>query len=151
MEIVYGDIFNYINNDYVLVHGSNCFCKMGAGITRTIKDNYFEAYNADCKTIKGDKSKLGDYSSVDIKRNGVSFTIVNAYTQYYYGGRIRNADYNAIRSVFKKIAKDFNNRVIIYPMIGAGLAGGDWDIISKIIDEELINMKHICVIYKKEK
>jgi O-acetyl-ADP-ribose deacetylase (regulator of RNase III) len=149
MKIIYGDIFDYIKNDYVLIHGCNCFCNMGAGIARTIKENYFEAYNTDCKTIKGDKSKLGTYSSVDIKHENINFTIVNAYTQYHYGGRVRNADYNAIKAVFNKISVDFKNKTIIYPMIGAGLAGGDWEIISKIIDEELYGLDHICVIYKK--
>ena len=33
------------------------------------------------------------------------------------------------------------------PMIGAGLAGGDWGIISNIIDECLEGMDHTLVVY----
>jgi O-acetyl-ADP-ribose deacetylase (regulator of RNase III) len=55
------------------------------------------------------------------------------------------ADYDAIRSVFKKIKSNFSGKRIGYPKIGAGLAGGDWDQISKIIDEELIDEDHTLV------
>jgi len=34
-------------------------------------------------------------------------------------------------------------------MIGAGLAGGDWKIIEKIIEEELVDMDVRVVKYKK--
>jgi hypothetical protein len=33
-------------------------------------------------------------------------------------------------------------------MIGAGLAGGDWEIISAIINEELYGEDHTLVIYQ---
>jgi O-acetyl-ADP-ribose deacetylase (regulator of RNase III) len=31
----------------------------------------------------------------------------------------------------------FSGKTIGLPMIGAGLAGGDWDIIEKIIEDEM--------------
>jgi O-acetyl-ADP-ribose deacetylase (regulator of RNase III) len=47
----------------------------------------------------------------------------------------------------KKIAKDFDGKKIAYPMIGAGLGGGDWSIIYKIIREELKDQNHTLVEY----
>ena len=41
----------------------------------------------------------------------------------------------------------FVNKHSCYPLIGAGLTGGDWNIISKIIDEELIDVDHTLVLY----
>jgi len=38
----------------VIVHGSNCFCTMGAGIAKTIKETFPAAYRADLATKKGD-------------------------------------------------------------------------------------------------
>jgi hypothetical protein len=35
-----------------------------------------------------------------------------------------------------------------YPLYGSGLAGGSWEIISKIIDEELKGENHTLVEYK---
>ena len=56
-----------------------------------------------------------------------------------------NADYDAIRSCFKEVDKrvvDLHYGTVREPprigmvKIGAGLAGGDWSIIEKIIEEE---------------
>ena len=59
------------------------------------------------------------------------------YTQYAYGRNKVNVDYDAISKVFELINKDFANHINIgIPMIGAGLAGGDWNIISDIINEK---------------
>jgi len=37
-----------------------------------------------------------------------------------------------------------------YPAIGAGLAGGNWEVISQIIEEELDGEDHTLVVYEKE-
>jgi hypothetical protein len=37
---------------------------------------------------------------------------------------------------------DFAEYRIAYPLIGAGLAGGNWSIISAIIDEERAGLDH---------
>ena len=39
----------------------------------------------------------------------------------------------------------FGGKRIGYPLIGAGLAGGDWQIISAIINEELVGENHTLV------
>ncbi len=129
----------------VIIHGCNCYCTMGAGIARAIKSIFPEAYDADCKTEKGSKSKLGSYSSATITKNAHVITVINAYTQHHYKGSGVKADYEAIRSVFKSVKQDFSGKSIGYPKIGAGLAGGDWNIISGIIDEELEGENHTLV------
>lgn len=130
----------------VIIHGCNCFNTMGAGIAKKIKNNWPEAYKEDCKTIKGDKTKLGTYTMVNVG----NLIIVNAYTQYHYG---KNQDYEinykAISEVFKKIKTDFTGKKIGFPKIGAGLAGGDWNIISNIINNELNGEDYTCVLYNK--
>lgn len=147
MKIVCGDIFDYIENNKadVLIHGCNCLCNMGAGIALKIKNKYPEAYKADLKTDNGASSKLGTYTMVNINRSGKSFVIVNAYTQYNWKGNGVLADYDAIRQVFRAIRKDFSGFRIVYPLIGSGLAKGNWQIIKSIIDEELHGEIHYCV------
>jgi len=123
-----------------IVHGCNCFCTMGKGIAKTIKLKFPEAYIEDCKTIPGDKNKLGTYTKADISKtlNKPDTFIINAYTQYDYrktfDGSDINADYDAIKSVFLLINKDFAGKKIGIPKIGAGLAGGDWYKIAEIIN-----------------
>jgi hypothetical protein len=46
-------------------------------------------------------------------------------------------DYVALRSGFKHIKQKFSGKRIGLPMIGSGLAGGDWAIIERLIEVEL--------------
>jgi len=79
--------------------------------------------------------------------------VVNSYTQYNYGknhkdGVAKPIDYEALTLCLRKINKTFAGKHIGLPKIGAGLAGGDWNRIKKIIQTELKDMKVSVVIYK---
>jgi len=147
MKIIKGDLIKLaLDGKFdVIVHGCNCYCTMGAGIAKVIKIEFPEAYEADCKTEKGSKDKIGTYSHATIEKTGNEITVINAYTQHDYKGQGIKADYDAIRSVFKKLKSNYYGKRIGYPKIGAGLAGGDWEQISKIINEELIDEDHTLV------
>lgn len=144
MNEVEGDLLDLAGKGRfdVIIHGCNCFCIMGAGIAKNIRHQYPAAYEADQLTAKGDRKKLGTYSTAEVP----GLIVVNAYTQYGYGRHGDLVDYTAVRNVFRSIARDFSGRRIGYPKIGAGLAGGDWDTISQIIDEELANEDHALVV-----
>jgi O-acetyl-ADP-ribose deacetylase (regulator of RNase III) len=131
----------------VIVHGCNCFCTMGGGIAWSIQEEFPEAYKADMVTTKGDRKKLGNYTFATIIRNSHEITIVNGYTQFDFHGAKVLVDYDAVRSVFAKIKTKFSGKRIGYPKIGAGLAGGNWDTIAAIIDEELAGEDHCLVLY----
>ena len=64
MKTIKGDLVKLaIKGEFdLIIHGCNCFCTMGAGIAKTIKQKFPEAYEADLKTEKGDKAKLGTIS-----------------------------------------------------------------------------------------
>lgn len=155
----------------VITHGANCFCTMGAGIAPQMA----KAFNCDTFPMersihRGDINKLGtiDYEiqnivvSKPITINGVThkvpdfggqdLVVINSYTQYRYGrnhadGDKTPVDYDAIRLCMRKINHIFKGKTIGLPMIGAGLAGGDWEIIEKIIEEELNAMDVWVVDY----
>lgn len=131
----------------VIVHGCNCFNAMGKGIAKSIRAVFPEAYEADCRTKAGDREKLGTFTKAAARRRD-GLTIVNAYTQYDYRGPQPNADYAAIRAVFRAIKEAFPGARIGYPLIGAGLARGDWNIIAAIIEEELVGEDHTLVRYR---
>lgn len=133
----------------VIVHGCNCFCQMGAGIAKTIKQVFPAAYQADLTTVSGDHSKLGSYSVAHIDVPGRVLTIVNGYTQYQWRGGGLKADYAAIRQVFRSVKQAYTGLRIGYPALGAGLAGGDWTLIAAIIDEELAGEEHVFVQWTK--
>ena len=81
------------------------------------------------------------------------FIIVNAYTQFGFGGRNKgevDVDYIAVNIVMRRISEFFADRVIGYPMIGAGLAGGDWEKISEIIKNIMPGTKRTISFYKSK-
>ena len=155
MKQVDGDLVKMaLAGDFdLLVHGCNVFCTQGKGIALQVKDTWPEAYAADCATIKGDMSKLGHFTFAKVGQ----VTVINAYTQgnYWSHGQDKSclADYRAIKSAFHRIVLQFGGQGLRFgiPRIGAGLAGGDWDIISKIIDEVMANEDLTLVNYKEAK
>jgi O-acetyl-ADP-ribose deacetylase (regulator of RNase III) len=149
MKTVEGDLITLaLEGQFdVIVHGCNCFCTMGAGIARAIQEEFPEAYAADLVTIKGDRNKLGDFSFATVKRDEHEITIVNGYTQFHFHGDSLLVDYDAVQRLFKKVRQQFTGKRIGYPKIGAGLAGGDWQRIAGIIDQELAGEDHTLVIY----
>lgn len=139
MKNVKGDLLSLAQEGKfeVIAHGCNCFCTMGAGIARAIKAVFPEAYAADCETEKGRRDKLGSCSQAYCDTESGKLVVVNAYTQFHWRGRGQKADYDAIRACMRWIKAKHAGKRIGLPKIGAGLAGGDWQIIETIIAEEL--------------
>lgn len=131
----------------IIIHGCNCFCTMGSGIARQIKEKYPLAYSADLKTKKGDINKLGNFTSVYVSGK---FMIINAYTQFEYGTHKIQIDYEALTLILRKLNHTYSGMKIGLPQIGAGLAGGNWNKIKWIIENELKNMDVTIVYYRKD-
>lgn len=152
MKEIKGDLVYLAQHDHfdLITHGCNCFCTMGSGIAPQIANAFPETRIADNKTIKGDISKLGKYSSAISRTIGNNdITIVNSYTQYGFDPKKRQLEYGAIRSCMMKINNDFKTMHIGIPLIGCGLAGGDWNIVKQIIQEELTDIYVTIVHYEK--
>lgn len=134
INYIQGNIFD--TNESLIVHGCNCFNSMGAGIAAQVAKSYPAAMLVDTLTDRGDKSKLGSYTAWtghNIFRGGV-VTIVNAYTQYNYTKHEVDVDYGAVLKVMELICKDFSESPIAMPLIGCGLAGGDWGTVVEILE-----------------
>jgi O-acetyl-ADP-ribose deacetylase (regulator of RNase III) len=121
----------------VIFHCCNCFCNMGSGIAPQIKNTFPEAYEVDCKTTSGDKEKLGTISYTE----NTSPIVVNLYGQFGYGNRKLgkpDVDYDALRSAIKLMKQMFSGKTFGGPKVGSGLAGGSWETIEKILEEEMM-------------
>lgn len=147
MKIVRGDLVQMAADGKfdVIIHGCNCMHTMGAGIAKTIREVFPEAYEADLATEKGSRDKLGTISYASVQKKGRELIVVNGYTQFDWTGPGTLVDYNAIRSVMKLVKENFSGKKIGYPKIGAGLAKGDWRIIADIISDELKGEDHTLV------
>lgn len=145
----------------VIVHGCNCFCKMGAGLApKMVKAFRVNTFNLENKKYAGWVGKLGNIdfkgfnlSSGKLLNNkitrlndpfskGADLIVVNAYSQYKYGinriGGVHNPiDYEALTLCLRKMNLIFKGKRIGLPLIGCGLAGGDEKKVIKIIQDEL--------------
>lgn len=158
MKTIKGDLIKLAEEGEfnIIIHGSNCFHCMGSGIAGQLATKYPQVLEADkTQTDYGDKEKLGKWSVATVG----NFTVINAYTQYFFGLGSDVFEYDA----FDRFLKNFVNMIEYYmsydnlifynskwdsdeirmvekfrigfPQIGAGLAGGDWNRIFKMIEQ----------------
>lgn len=106
----------------VIVHGCNCFCTMGAGIAKEIKQRIPSAYQADLETQRGE-DKVGKWQAINVDKK---FICVNAYTQYYYGGGVDHFNYAAFEQILRGLFTAYPGKRFGFPKIGQGHAGGQW-------------------------
>lgn len=155
ITLVKGDLLKSKCN--IICHQVNCQGKMGAGIAKQIRQLYPKVYTEYIDFCnKNKKHLLGDCQFVDVSSD-IFQCIANLFGQEYYGCGALYTDYDALRSSFNKV-KDFCNHLLQYRNdisvgipynIGCGLAGGDWNIVIKIIEDIFKDEEHIHIeIYK---
>lgn len=129
----------------VIAHGCNCMNTMKSGIAPKVAGAFPEAWRADQATRRGDRAKLGTLSEAFV---GDKLLVYNLYSQYTFTGRREgkmDLDYDALGSALHMMAASLHAKCRILdmsthdlriglPKIGAGLAGGDWGIISRMIE-----------------
>lgn len=122
----------------IIVHGCNAQGVMGSGGALAVKLKYEGAYqaylDAHCHTPGG--LKLGEV--IYWRAPNPELWIANAITQESYGrNNKRYINYWAIAKCFKEIMGFANayTPLVNFPKIGAGLGGGDWNIIQQIIND----------------
>jgi O-acetyl-ADP-ribose deacetylase (regulator of RNase III) len=120
---------------------------MAAGIAGQIARRFPEAYEADLKTSRGYNLKLGQYSEVDTAHG----KIFNLYTQFRPGMENPKVLASSIALAFQTLDIRHGGRpdfLLGIPLIGCGIAGGDWDHIKNVIDTFAPNLL-ICVVEYK--
>ena len=141
MRTIKGDIFN--GEWDCMVHCCNIWNTMGAGIAKIVKREYPQAYEVDKALLVGDKNKLGYFSFAYIPEKCV--TIFNLYAQVGIGNTghplQRNLKYDLLYDGMFRICEYLNQDlyagdklILAMPMLGAGLAGGEWEVVEKILE-----------------
>ena len=143
IKYVKGDLFG--TDIKCIAHGCNTAGVMGSGVAAVVKKKYPETYKTyalECKLyeLTGETDKL--LGRTHVTKEG-DLHIYNMYTQgdfsRAYGVDKRYASYDAISECFDavntSIGTYLEDKRLAIPMIGAGLGGGDWDIIERIIEK----------------
>lgn len=161
----------------VIAHGCNCWNTMGAGIAPQMAKAFAcDNYSLEVRDLAGAVDKLGricygsfytkqgeevyayrvDKTNGRLESEGWKKNIaINCYTQYGPGLSHRveathPLSYPALILCLQKINFTFKGKHIGLPLIGCGLAGGNWEDVKGLIQKYLTDMKVTIVHYKPE-
>lgn len=149
IEIIEGNIFK--SNADVIVHQTNTKGVMGSGIAKQVKQLYpsvFSEYKKKCDDAKLMRYEiLGDFQLCNIGNNKY---ICNIFGQknFGYDGKCYS-NYEALRTAFVGLNEFCSGKsmsVAIPYLMSCHRGGGDWNIVSEIIEQELVNCR--VVFYK---
>jgi O-acetyl-ADP-ribose deacetylase (regulator of RNase III) len=151
-----GNLLDFPSGINIIVHSCNTKNVFGAGIAKSIKDEYPAAYEADTLASSKGENKLGYMSYANVSGGK---KVVNLYTQAGFGAETRQVDYEAfyiaisrLRDALEQAHKEGRKYVLGFPYkISCGLAGGDWEIIQTMIEQvfEPSSIETFIVNYNK--
>lgn len=164
---VQGNIFD--SNADAILHQVNCQGVMGAGVAKQVREKYPFVYNLYKQLCNKDKifkdhlgfshSNLLGYAQVcpinheedKLINLENKHYIVNLFAQDDCGSDKCYTDYKALKKCLEYVNKRFAGKSVAIPyLMSCGLAGGDWSIVSKIIEETLTDCDVTLYEYKGE-
>jgi O-acetyl-ADP-ribose deacetylase (regulator of RNase III) len=149
MKIVNKDITTA--DEPIIIHQVNCQNAMGSGVAKAlftkwykVKSEYYAYNEMMFKLGYTNEDLLGHILPIEVEENKI---VINCYSQLTFGSDGRqHTDYEAIKECFNKINVVYDEPTVALPyMYGCGLGGGDWNVVSKII-ENLFGDR--AIIYK---
>ena len=127
------------STDILWAHGCNAQGKFASGVAGQLRAKFPYSYQAYITEYeKNNKLELGSVIFA-VDENIKNPIIANCITQEFYGsdGKLY-VSYDAIEKSLTEVLKyadEHNMLNITIPMIGAGLGGGNWEIIEKILNK----------------
>jgi len=150
MKIIY-KVGNLLNApELVILHSCNASGKFASGVAKTIRERYPEAYADYMDNFKSGEIKLGKIFIIPC----LDIIIINIIGQQNYGydGK-QYCDYAAIRECLSKanaFCQEYEIKEIAMPRIGAGLGGGNWEVIEQIIEEEFTYTQPVVYVLNEK-
>lgn len=154
IKIVDGDIFQ--SKADAILHQVNCQGVMGSGVAKQVREKYpvvFQWYKLRCDEDKKVRERCGLIKSTLLGLAQICYkedylvgdpnmdtqAIVNLFAQdkYGYDGQCYT-DYDALRKCLEYVNRIFKGRSVAIPyLMACHRGGGDWDKVSKMIEETL--------------
>lgn len=135
----------------ILVQGCNAQGKMGSGLAKAVRDQFPKAYDDYIAAHAAHGLRVGQVVFSVVRSTGSTPTLViaNAITQEFYGRdpNRRYVDYDGVQRAFEAIAHAARtwDLPVFYPLIGCGLANGQWAKVGPRIDHALAGLDHALV------
>jgi O-acetyl-ADP-ribose deacetylase (regulator of RNase III) len=152
-----GDIFAADSD--VIIHGCNAKGKFGKGFAYVLRQAHPEAH----KAYEDAHRRTGLIPGSVIWAQAGRRLIGNCITQPTYANDGKqHISYEALRACLATVnaaavagvpgtAAASGFRKVWLPMIGADLGGGDWNVIARIIDEELTEVEAVVHYLRKDR
>lgn len=157
IEYIIGDATEPIGEGKkIIVHICNDIGAWGKGFVLALSRKWKEP-EQEYRTLarnQNHKLKLGLIQSVEVTKD---ITVINMVAQHNIypiqdsnGVIVQPIRYEALRECLEQVMYQakLNDASVHMPMIGAGLAGGDWNIIEQIINETLIAYDVNTTVYQ---
>jgi O-acetyl-ADP-ribose deacetylase (regulator of RNase III) len=139
MQIIKKDITTVTKG--IIAHQVNCTNHIGSGVAKAIINKWpivKTAYHEWCSNYKNLSDMLGKVQLIEVEPG---LYVANCFAQLDkgYDGK-KYTDYNALADTFHDLVLlSGGNKIQVYVpyRIGCGLAGGDWNVVERIIDVSL--------------
>jgi O-acetyl-ADP-ribose deacetylase (regulator of RNase III) len=121
----------------ILCHQVNCRGVMGAGIAKKIRNKWPVVYQVYRQHYEAGKLQLGKVIPVPVEPG---LFVANLCGQYYYGRNGQYTDYQAVATCLatvRHMATTYGANVYIPRGMGCSLAGGDWNVVRKLVCEHV--------------
>lgn len=154
ISFIQGDLFT--TDAELILHQVNCRGVMGSGVALGVRQQYpqvFEAYSALCAIHKPTPAELlGTVQFCDI---GGGQMVVNLFAQkdFGYDGKCYT-DYDALRTALCKVAGYARRQQLTVALpyrMACHRGGGDWSVVSAIIEEEFADVDVLIYALQPEK
>ena len=135
----------------IICHQVNCIGVMGGGLALQVRKKWpkaFSEYSKECAIFKENpKRLLGHVQDVLLEDKLV---VANCYGQVLPGNGVMTSyeAWDIILDKLKDLSNYFNLDLHFPWMVGCGLAGGDWSIMRKKIEDAFSGKEHKVYIHK---
>ena len=152
IEYVTGDATRPVGNGpRVIVHVCNDIGAWGKGFVLALSKRWKSPEQSFRRWHREDGDEpfeLGRVQCVEVDPDLCVANLIGQHDIVNKGG-VPPVRYDAIRTGLQRVATfaKEHNATIHMPRIGAGLAGGDWNVISRVINEELVNAGLAVTVY----
>jgi O-acetyl-ADP-ribose deacetylase (regulator of RNase III) len=157
MNLYAGDATVPIQKNVIIAHCCNDIGAWGAGFVLPLAEKYPHAKKsyriwANRGNMIDDLGRETDFvlgeTQFCIVENGVVVANMIGQAGIMKAGNLPPIRYEALRNALSQVAEVAKKRgmAVQMPKIGSGLAGGDWNIIEKIIEETLEGVETFILV-----